>query len=219
MDRERGATTNRERNPASETQEGRQGQDFADRERSVQSAQEGRRTSVPARHEPHLPYRSTMSPLALVRRMADDMDRLFEDFALGRTGLGFGSRTGSLADELWADGSRIARPAWVPQLETFRRGDKLVVRADLPGLKKDDVKVEVFDNMLTISGERKDEHTEERDDYYRSERSYGEFHRSLQLPEGVDAGQVEATFSDGVLEVTLPAPKEAQRSRKRIEVR
>ena len=91
-----------------------------------------------------------------------------------------------------------------PQVETFRRDDKLVVRADLPGLKKDDVKVEIDNGMLTISGQRSSEREEKRDEFYRSERSYGSFYRAIPLPEGIESDNCEATFKDGVLEVTLP---------------
>jgi HSP20 family protein len=115
--------------------------------------------------------------------------------------------------------SALERAAWSPQIETFRRGDKLVVRADLPGLKKEDVNVEVDNGMLAISGERREQHEEDRDGFYRSERSYGQFYRALPIPEGVSDAQCEATFKDGVLEVTLPAPKEEQRTAKQIPIR
>jgi len=113
----------------------------------------------------------------------------------------------------------LDQSAWVPQIEAFRRGDKLVVRADLPGLKKDDVKVEVDDGILAISGERSEEREENRDDFYRSERNYGQFYRAIPLPEGVTGDQCEATFKDGVLEVTLPAPKQPERKARQIPIR
>ena len=109
--------------------------------------------------------------------------------------------------------------AWAPQLETFRRGDNLVVRADLPGLRKEDVEVEIDNGVLTISGERTEEQVEQRDDYYRSERSYGRFHRALPLPEGISGETCEATFKDGVLEVTLPMPRQAERQARKISIR
>jgi HSP20 family protein len=132
----------------------------------------------------------------MMRRMAEDMDRLFGNFGFG-----------------------LQPAAWAPQVETFRRGDQLVVRADLPGMKKDDVNVEVEDGVLTISGERCDEHEEKRDDSYRSERTYGQFYRAIPLPEGVNGDQCDASFKDGVLEVTLPVPKETDRKAKKIQVR
>jgi HSP20 family protein len=108
---------------------------------------------------------------------------------------------------------------WMPQIETRRRGDDLVVHADLPGLRKEDVHVEVDDGILTISGERSHEHEDERDDYYRSERSYGQFYRAIPLPEGVDENACEATFKDGVLEVSIPLPKQQEKKAKEVQIR
>ncbi|MDQ3948986.1 MAG: Hsp20/alpha crystallin family protein, partial [Gemmatimonadota bacterium] len=154
-----------------------------------------------------------------MRRMAEDMDRLFENFGFGRSGFGLApSFATGLDRELWSGSSALEQAVWSPQVETFRRGDKLVVRADLPGLKKEDVKVEVADGMLTISGERREEHEESRDDFYRSERGYGQFYRAIPLPEGVTEEQCEATFKDGVLEVTLPAPKQPERKTRQIQI-
>jgi HSP20 family protein len=93
------------------------------------------------------------------------------------------------------------------------------VRADLPGLKKEDVTVDVEDGMLAISGERRDEHEEDRDGYYRSERSYGRFYRAVPLPDGANAEQIDASFNDGVLEVTVPAPKERESRGKKVQIR
>ena len=135
--------------------------------------------------------------------MAEDIERLF-DSDFGRVGFGMSPR---LTSSPWRSEGRLADARWAPQVETFRKDDKLVVRADLPGLAKDNVNIEVEDDMLLISGERSDENRDERDDYYRSERTYGRFFRAIQLPDGVDADKIEATFKDGVLEVTIPAPK------------
>lgn len=156
---------------------------------------------------------TAMNPFAAMRRWSEDMDRLFQDFGFGQ--LGFGR---SPFRELGAFGGRGASGQndlgdWSPQVEAFQRGDKFVVRADLPGMKKDDVKVEVENNVLTISGERTDEQEENREGFYRSERSYGQFYRAIPLPEGVNAEQCDATFKDGVLEVSLKAPQQRERSR------
>jgi len=152
--------------------------------------------------------------------MADDMDRLFENFGLGRMGFGLGPTLGGEIDrDLWRGASVLDQPIWAPQVETFRRGDKLVVRADLPGLSKDDVKVEVEDGVLAISGERREEHEENRDDSYRSERTYGQFYRAIPLPDGVNDSQCDATFKDGVLEVTVGVPKQQERKAKNIPVK
>jgi HSP20 family protein len=144
--------------------------------------------------------------------MTEDMDRLFEDFALGRNMRG----AGNVERDLWS--STADRASWTPQVETFRRGDKLVVRADLPGMKREDVNVEIEDGVLTISGERSDEREEKSDEFYRSERSYGQFCRTIPLPQGVSSDQADATFKDGVLEVAFPSPKQQERKSK-VQIR
>jgi HSP20 family protein len=110
------------------------------------------------------------------------------------------------------------RSTWAPQVEVLQRGNNLVLRADLPGLRREDVHLEVDDGMLTISGERRYESESEEEGLYHSERSYGRFSRSIPLPPGTDGDAVEARFTDGVLEVTLPLPQEQSRAR-RIEIR
>ncbi|MHB0948298.1 MAG: Hsp20/alpha crystallin family protein [Gemmatimonadaceae bacterium] len=196
-----------------------------DRERSLQTGRESGRsagTGVARRQGQSLARGDVSSPFALMQRMAQDMDRLFEQFGFGRTGLG--SWLGSdLWNSPWSGSSALDQSdpgaLWSPQVEMFQRGDKLVVRADLPGMRKDDVHLEVENDTLTISGERKAEHEENRGGFYRSERSYGQFFRAIPLPEGVSADQVEASFRDGVLEVTLPAPRQEERPAKRIPIR
>ena len=162
-------------------------------------------------------YGGAGNPFSLMRRMAEDMDRIFGQFGFGPS-LGFGPLASPALGQGRGLMSRGLR-AWSPQLETFRRGDKLVVRADLPGLRKEDVNVEVDNGMLTISGQRSEEQVDDRDDFYRSERSYGEFYRALPLPENVSGEACEATFKDGVLEVTLPLPKPQQSKARRVEVK
>jgi HSP20 family protein len=105
---------------------------------------------------------------------------------------------------------------WAPAVDLLEREGSLVLKADLPGLTHDDVQIEVRDNILTIAGERKAEHEEKQNGYYRVERSFGRFSRSLQLPDGVDADRIAASFDRGVLEVTIPKPE--QRKPRRIEV-
>ena len=95
-------------------------------------------------------------------------------------------------------------PFWTPDVEMFERNNTLIVRAELPGLKKEDVTVEVAENELVLKGERKHEKEEKGEGYYRSERSYGSFYRALSLPEGAKIDAAKATVSDGVLEVTMP---------------
>jgi HSP20 family protein len=100
--------------------------------------------------------------------------------------------------------------AWMPAVDMVDEKDEIVVKADLPGLDQKDIEVTVQDGTLTIRGERKEEKEEKKEDYYYAERSYGTFVRSLQLPRGVEADKVKATFKNGVLEVHLPKAKEAK---------
>ncbi len=175
--------------------------------------QPGQQTGL-TRREQSLPSLMSGSPFSFMRRFSEEMDRLFEDFGFGRGFLapGFGR-------ELFPAGfGDFGQSVWSPQVEVFEREGQLVVRADLPGLNKEDVKVEVTDDSITISGERKSEHEEKGEGFYRSERSYGSFYRSIPLPEGVSADEANATFKNGVLEITMQAPQRQQRGR-RLEIK
>ena len=97
---------------------------------------------------------------------------------------------------------------WVPPVDLVEAEDHFVLRADLPGLTEGDVNIEVQDGTLTISGERKAEHEQREKGWYRIERSFGRFSRSLSLPDGVDPDRIQASFSHGVLEVRIPKPEE-----------
>jgi HSP20 family protein len=108
------------------------------------------------------------------------------------------------------DGDGETARQWAPAMDLMDAGDHLVLKADLPGLSEDDVRIEVRDDVLTVSGERKSEHEQKRNGYYRVERAFGGFSRSLTLPEGVDADRIEASFDKGVLEVRIPKPEERQ---------
>jgi HSP20 family protein len=117
---------------------------------------------------------------------ARDIDRVFDAF-FGQT-----------------DQSR----RWVPPVDLVEAEDHFVLKADLPGLTEDDVHIELQDGTLTLSGERKAEHEEREKGWYRIERSFGSFSRSLSLPDGVDPERIQASFSHGVLEVRIPKPEE-----------
>jgi HSP20 family protein len=192
-----------------------------DRERAIRTDREsapGRAVSTRRGGQGTTVYGpSSSSPFGLMRRMAEDMDRILEDFGFGPTLATSPLFSPSLSPTF--GGSALQSRNWAPQVETFRRGDNLVIRADLPGLRKEDVNVEVDDGVLSISGERSEEQVDDRDDYYRSERSYGRFYRALPLPEGANAENTEATFKDGVLEVTLPLPKQPERKARQIQVK
>jgi len=138
------------------------------------------------------------SPFSFMRRFGEDMDSLFEEFGFGR-----GLMPQGLAE--MAD--------WSPQIEITEREGQLIVRADLPGLSKDDVQVELRDDAILIRGQRKQEREEKREGYYRSERSYGSFYRQIPLPKGVKTENATATFRDGVLEISMPAPQGEVRGR------
>jgi HSP20 family protein len=145
------------------------------------------------------------TPFGMMRRFADEMDRMFEGFGFPSIGRSWGP-SGSWGMEQFS-----------PQIDLFERDGKLVVRADLPGMTKDDVKVDVTEDVVVIEGERKYEHEENEKGVYRSERSYGHFHREIPLPEGVKTENATANFKNGVLEVTLDA-SQMTKNRRRIEV-
>jgi HSP20 family protein len=107
---------------------------------------------------------------------------------------------------------------WLPPMDLVEADDHYVLRADLPGVAEDDVKIEVEDSVLTISGERKAEHEQRGEGYHRLERSYGAFSRALTLPEGIDPEAVHASFDRGVLEVRIPKPEQKQPRRVSINV-
>jgi HSP20 family protein len=107
---------------------------------------------------------------------------------------------------------------WMPAMDLVETQDHFILRADLPGMSEEDVNVEVEDNVLTVSGERKTEHETQKEGYHRVERAFGSFARSLTLPEGVDPEAVEAHFDRGVLEVRIPKPEERKPRRVSIGV-
>lgn len=194
--------------------------DVAERQRSVETTRET------GTRRPDLQRRSSTqgtsaSPFSLMRRMADDIERLFSNLDYSRNDYGlYEPQHYSSGVEPFRARQRMFEAAWAPQLETFRKDGKLVLRADLPGLTKDDVEIDVDDEVLTISGERRDEYKDDRDDYYRTERTYGRFFRAIQLPDGVNPDEIDASFKDGVLEVTIPEPKVSEtRRQRRVKIR
>lgn len=131
-----------------------------------------------------------MNPFTLMRRFTEDMDRAF------------GTVPGT--------GETIV---WSPTVEVKEANGKFLVSADLPGLKKDDIKVQVTENALILEGERKQEKEEKREGYYHSERSYGHFYRSIPLPEGATLDKAVAEFTNGILEVSIPVTETRQKPR------
>jgi HSP20 family protein len=141
-------------------------------------------------------------PVRELTSLQNEMNRLFSTFFDAPT-------TGG-------DGGTMRR--WVPSMDLVETDEHFVLRADLPGLSEGDVSIELEDNVLTVSGERKAEHEDKQEGYYRVERSFGQFRRSLTLPEGVDAEGITATFNNGVLEVRIPKPEERKPRRVAIQV-
>lgn len=101
----------------------------------------------------------------------------------------------------------VPETMWRPAIDIEVKDGNYLVRADLPGMKKSDIHVELKEGYLTLRGERKYEHEENKDNYHRIERTYGTFERSFRVPEGVTEKDIHAKYKDGVLELTIPAPK------------
>jgi HSP20 family protein len=115
-------------------------------------------------------------------------------------------------------GANGAPRRFIPSMDLTETDTQYVLKADLPGVSEDDVSIELDDNVLTVSGERKSEREEKKEGYHRVERSFGHFGRSLTLPDGVDADAIAATFDKGVLEVRIPKPEQRQPRRVAIKV-
>lgn len=103
--------------------------------------------------------------------------------------------------------------SWAPAVDVVRDDGQIVVHADVPGFKPEEVKIEISDGVLTISGEREESKEENEKNYIRRERRYGSFSRSIALPSGVDPGAVKATTHEGVVDVTVPLPEEAKQDK------
>ena len=131
-------------------------------------------------------------------RELEEMERRFEDI-FGRPFL----------PAVWRR-IPMVEMGWAPAIEVFEKEDKFVVKAELPGMKEEDIDVSVVGDTLTIKGERKAESEVKEEDYYCCERSYGSFSRSIALPSSVDAKKIEASYEDGVLEVSLPKAPEVK---------
>jgi len=113
-----------------------------------------------------------------------------------------------------AHGSTVRR--WIPAMDLVETNDQLLLRADLPGMSEEDVDIEIKDGVLTLSGERRGESEEKGEGYHRVERTFGRFSRSLALPQGTKAPDVQASFDKGVLEVRIPKPEESKPTRVQI---
>ncbi|HEU4973960.1 MAG TPA: Hsp20/alpha crystallin family protein [Baekduia sp.] len=143
-------------------------------------------------------------PAREISSLQQEMNRLFNTFFDVPAGAPGGAGTGARR--------------WVPAMDLVETDDHFVLRADLPGMGRDDVDLALEDNVLTISGERRAEHEERREGFYRVERASGAFSRSLTLPKGVDGDAISATFDKGVLEVRIPKPEERRPRKLQIQV-
>lgn len=143
-------------------------------------------------------------PAREIDSLQGEMNRLFSTF------FDTPSRPGN--------GNAATGRRWIPAMDLVETGEHFVLKADLPGMSESDVNIELENNVLTVSGERKTEHEEKHEGYYRLERSAGAFSRALTLPEGIDADAIAATFDNGVLEVRIPKPAQAQPRKVQIGV-
>jgi HSP20 family protein len=129
------------------------------------------------------------------RALLQRMNRLFEE---------------TLGPVAFTGEENLSLGVWAPPCDIYETDDQIVIKAELPGLRREDIKISIENNVLTISGERKLEEEAKRENYHRIERSYGRFMRSFMLPTTVDTGKVSAEFKDGVLSVALPKREEAK---------
>jgi HSP20 family protein len=145
-----------------------------------------------------VPVREAVSPLT---RLHDELDRMFQEFP-----------TPSFFTS-WPDRTR-----WIPSLDIYEKDNSLIVEAELPGIPKEAVKLTCTDNSLTIQGETKKEEEEKKEGFYRSERRYGSFYRTVALPEEVESSKAKAEFRDGVLKVTLPKVARPEAKNRQIPI-
>ena len=164
------------------------------------------KTTLPMKRQDAAPQR--WDPVELVEALQDEMDRFWR-----WSGPGLPLAFPSLL-------RRASRPAmaWAPRMDVYDKDNALIVKAEVPGLKKEDVQVELDDGDLVIRGERKAESETREEQYYRMERSVGSFYRRLPLPFEVQADQIQATMTDGVLEVRVNKPVELKPEPKKIPV-
>jgi HSP20 family protein len=173
-----------------------------DRQKQVTRSQPDPSVTTTGGYEPFgfTPNEFFRNPFSAMRRMHEEMDRVFAD-AWG------GSRQG-------AAGFGGGLTSWSPAVEVAEKDNELVVCAELPGLKPEDVKVDVTDNALVIEGERKQEREDKSGGKWHSERSYGRFYRTIPLPEGAETEKAKADFKNGELQVTVPVHRPESKRRK-----
>jgi HSP20 family protein len=179
-----------------QTSEQQQRNQSSGQQQTNQSSQQQRGMT---RRQDYSPSRDPFyfSPFSMMRRMSEEMDRAFSsNFGLGRW---FGDESGR----------------WSPAVEVRERNGNLEICAELPGMEKDDVKVETTEEGVVIEGEKRREHESDEGGYHRSERSYGHFYRMIPLPEGAQIDKATADFKNGVLQVKVPVPESQQQQKSR----
>ena len=175
-------------------------------------AQEGTKVPMKPAGKAAEPAEGERRPLAHLRQ---EIDRLFDDFRWGSWPAPL-ARTLFNIEPFWR-----GETGWggVPAVDVAEKEKEYEVTAELPGMDESNIDVKFADGMLTIKGEKKEEKEEKKKDYYLSERRYGSFQRSFQVPEGVDADKIEANFKNGVLTVKLPKTPEALKQEKKIAIK
>jgi HSP20 family protein len=169
------------------------------------------KTTVPVKQEAkrEVSALSRWDPYAQIRQMEADMERFLEPFwPSARWPFAFRS------PRLLPTGT-----TWAPRMDMYKKEGNLVLTAELPGMKPEDVEVTVEEGDLILKGERKAEKEVKEEDYYRMERRYGSFYRRQPLPEGIKPEQIKATFGNGVLEVTIPVPSETRGEAQQIPIK
>ncbi|ACB94661.1 Hsp20/alpha crystallin family protein [Beijerinckia indica] len=171
---------------------------------------------VPVKAEPKaVTPSSTFGSWAPFESLRREVDHLFERFASPGRPLPLGRQMFSL-DFPWLDKTS---GFLAPAIDVIEKDQEFELTAELPGLDEKNIDVKISEDLLTIKGEKKEEKEEREKEYYLSERRFGSFTRSFQLPAGVDASKIEATFTKGVLTIKLPKTPEAQKSEKTIEIK
>jgi HSP20 family protein len=171
-------------------------------------------TKLPVKTE-QKPASAALRPWRPFENLRREIDRLFDDFDGGLWRSPFGR---SFFD-VQPFGRREMAWAATPAVDVAETDKAYEITAELPGIDEKNIEVKLADGALTIKGEKREEKEEKKKDYYLSERSYGSFQRSFQVPEGVDTDKIEASFKKGVLTVTLPKSAEAQKAAKKIDVK
>lgn len=185
------------------TQQENGGEQQAAQQSSQISNRQGQQTGM-ARPELFAPSLLFTSPFSLVRLLNEELSRLFREVS-------------SPASTLALRSSDERAAVWSPQVDVSERDGQLVIRADLPGMEKGDVEIELLGDSIVLRGERREERSEDRQGIFHTEVSYGAFYRRIPLPEGAELTTAKASFNNGVLEITVQAPKSEERG-SRLEI-